>query len=63
MTTNDFVILCLCLGIIPGLTLMTFGLLTKKGMLFKKNADRLYSIIVYGVMIISGLVMIYYNSK
>lgn len=63
MTTNAYAILCLCLGTIPGLTLMAFGLFTKNGILSKKNADRLYSIIVYGLMIISGLIMIYYHSK
>lgn len=61
MNINDYAILCLLLGTIPGLTLLAFGIFTKSGILSKKNADYFYSIIVYSLMIISGLIMIYYN--
>lgn len=63
MNINNYAILCLLLGTIPGLTLLAFGMFTKSGILSKKNADRLYSIIVYSLMIITGIVIFYFNNK
>lgn len=63
MTTYSYLFICLFFGMIPGVSLMTLGLLTKKGAISRKTADSFYSTIVYSLMIISGLIIAYYNTQ
>lgn len=63
MTTYSYLFICLFFGTIPGLSLMAITLLTKQGAISRKTADSLYSTVVYSLMIISGLLIAYYNTQ
>lgn len=63
MTTYSYLFICLFFGMIPGVSLMAITFLTKQGTLSRKTADSLYSMIVYSLMIISGLIIAYYNTQ
>lgn len=61
MTTDDYIMLCIALSIIPGLTLMILGIFIKNGWLSRKSSDSIYSNIAYSLMIITALIIAYYN--